>query len=55
MAAGPVRFMTTEARPTAVVAQSTTWTEFLKLWGQLLARVYEFVRPRPELATGDGD
>ena len=46
--------MTVEARPTAVVAQTTTWTEFPKLWGKLLGEVYEFVRPRPELATGDG-
>src|ERR1700728_2944133 len=55
MAAGAVRFMTVEARPTAVVAQTTTWMEFPKLWGALLGQVYEFVRPRPELATGDGD
>jgi effector-binding domain-containing protein len=50
-----VRFMTVEARPTAVVAQATTWAEFPKLWRSLLDEVYEFVRPRPELATGDGD
>jgi effector-binding domain-containing protein len=47
--------MTVEARPTAVVAQTTTWSEFPKLWGQMLGQVYEFVRPRPELATGNGD
>ena len=47
--------MTVEARPTAVVGQTTTWAEFPKLWGQLLGQVYEFVRPRRELATGDGD
>jgi len=50
-----VRFVTVEARPTAVVAQTTTWTDFPKLWGKLVGEVYEFVRPRPELATGDGD
>ena len=55
MAAEAVRFVTVEARPTAVVAQTTTWTEFPKLWGALLGQVYEFVRPRPEFATGDGD
>jgi effector-binding domain-containing protein len=55
MGAEAVRFMTVGARPTAVVAQTTTWTEFPKLWGRLLGQVYEFVRPRPELATGDGD
>jgi effector-binding domain-containing protein len=55
MAAGAVRFVTVAARPTAVVAQTTTWSEFPKLWGPLLGQVYEFVRPRPELATGDGE
>ena len=55
MAAEAVRFATIEARPTAVVAQTTTWQEFPKLWGPLLGQVYEFVRSRPELATGDGE
>jgi effector-binding domain-containing protein len=55
MAAEAVKLMTVEARPTAVVAQTTTWTEFPKLWGTLLTQVYGFVRPRPELATGEGD
>ena len=55
MVARAVRFMTVEARPTAVVAQTTTWTEFPKVWGPLLGQVYEFVRPRPELATGAAD
>jgi effector-binding domain-containing protein len=55
MAAEAVRFATVEARPTAVVAQTTTWQEFPKLWGSLLGQVYEFVRPRPELATGDDE
>lgn len=39
-------------RPTAVVAQTTTWEEFPHLWHQLLDGVYVFVRPRPEL-VGD--
>jgi len=55
MGSGPVRFMTVEARPTAVVARTTTWDEFPGLWGQLLGDVYGYVRPRPELSTGDGD
>jgi len=50
-----VKLTTVEARPTAVVAQTTTWTDFPNLWGPLLDQVYRFVRPRPELATGDGD
>jgi effector-binding domain-containing protein len=55
MGTGPVRLLTVAARPTAVVAQTTTWSEFPKLWGSLLGQVYEFVRARPELATGDGE
>jgi effector-binding domain-containing protein len=55
MAAGAVRFMTVEERPTAVVPQTTTWKEFPKLWAPLLGQVYEFVRTRPELATGNGN
>jgi effector-binding domain-containing protein len=55
MTAAPVRLVTVVARPTAVVAQTTTWNEFPRPWGVLLGQVYEFVRPRPELATGDGD
>jgi effector-binding domain-containing protein len=55
MAAEAVRFAAVEARPTAVVAQTTTWQEFPELWGPLLGQVYEFVRARPELATGDGE
>jgi effector-binding domain-containing protein len=55
VAAKSLRLITVEARPTAVVARATTWTEFPKLWEPLLDQVYEFVRPRPELATGDDD
>jgi effector-binding domain-containing protein len=50
-----VEFVTVEPRPTAVIAQTTTWEEFPRLWGRLLDEVYGFVRGRPELATGDGD
>lgn len=50
----PVRFVTVEARRTAVVAQTTTWDAFPSLWGRLLGQVYAFVRPRPDLATGVG-
>lgn len=50
-----VRFATVAAQPTAVVGQTTTWNDFPKLWGSLLDQVHEFVRPRPELATGRGD
>jgi effector-binding domain-containing protein len=46
--------MRVDARPTAVVAQTTTWKEFPNVWGPLLDQVYRFVRSRTELATGDG-
>ena len=55
MSALAVRFVQVAPRPTAVVAQTTTWEEFPNVWGALLGEVYKFVRPRPELATGDGD
>jgi effector-binding domain-containing protein len=35
-----VRLVTTTARPTAVVAATTTWDEFPTLWGRLLDEVY---------------
>ena len=51
-----VQFIVVKARPTAVVAQTTTWAEFPSLWGQLLGEVYDVVRGRPDLATGrDGE
>jgi effector-binding domain-containing protein len=49
-----VEFVKVDPRPTAVVAQTTTWAEFPTLWGQLLGEVYGFVRSRPDLATGSG-
>ena len=50
-----VRIVTIEPRPTAVVAETTTWKEFPSHWGRLLDEVYRFVRGRPELATGHGE
>jgi effector-binding domain-containing protein len=49
-----VTFLTVDARPTAVVARTTTWKEFPNVWGPLLDDVYRFVRRRTDLATGDG-
>jgi effector-binding domain-containing protein len=54
MSAGAVTFMRVDARPTAVIAQTTTWKEWPNLWGQLLDEVYRFVRGHPDLATGEG-
>jgi effector-binding domain-containing protein len=47
-----VKFVKVEPRLTAVVAETTTWAEFPRLWGQLLGEVYGVVRGRPHLATG---
>jgi effector-binding domain-containing protein len=49
-----VSFVKVDPRPTAVIAQTTTWGEFPNVWGQLLDEVYRFVRSRTELATGNG-
>jgi len=54
MATVAVTFLSVDARPTAVIGQTTTWIEFPKVWGPLLDQVYRFVRSRPELATGEG-
>ena len=47
-----VKFATVVERPTAVVAKTTTWEEFPRVWGALLDEVYGFVRGRGDLATG---
>jgi effector-binding domain-containing protein len=44
LATHAVKLTTLEARPTAVVAQATTWQEFPTLWGRLLEQVYTLVR-----------
>ena len=49
-----VEIVKIDPRPTAVVAQTTTWPEFRSLWGQWLGEVYGLVRGRPDLATGTG-
>jgi effector-binding domain-containing protein len=54
MAAPAVTFARVDARPTAVIAQTTTWQDFPNVWGPLLDQVYRFVRSRTELATGEG-
>jgi effector-binding domain-containing protein len=54
MSAAPVSFRRVDSRATAVIAQTTTWTEFPNVWGPLLDEVYRFVRGRTDLATGDG-
>lgn len=38
-----VRRTTVEARPTAVLAATTTWAEYAQLWGRLLTEVHEHV------------
>ena len=47
----PVALVTVEPRPTAVIAETTTWAEFPHLWRPLLDEVYAFVRSSEELAA----
>jgi len=47
-----VELRTVAARPTAVVAQATTWAEFPQLWGALLDEVYAFIRDGGPEQTG---
>jgi effector-binding domain-containing protein len=54
MSVTPVTLVKVAARPTAVVAETTTWADFPRLWGRLLDEVYGVVRGRPELATATG-
>ena len=54
MSATVVTFVEVAPRPTAVVAQTTTWPQFPVLWGRLLDEVYGFVRQHPDLAPGVG-
>jgi effector-binding domain-containing protein len=39
-----VRIVTTAETPTAVVAETTSWEEFPKVWGTLLTEVWTFLR-----------
>jgi effector-binding domain-containing protein len=39
-----VRIVTTPQTPTAVVAETTSWEAFPRLWGALLAEVWTFLR-----------
>ena len=53
MASDPARLVTIDPRPTAVVAEVTTWREFPGVWRPLLDEVYAFVRRDGDaLATG---
>jgi effector-binding domain-containing protein len=40
--------LTVEARPTAVIAETTSWRAFPQLWPRLLEEVWAAVRPRRE-------
>ena len=52
MANYEVSLRTTEASPTAVVVQTTTWEEFPRLWRVMLDEVYGFVRGGGTTQTG---
>jgi effector-binding domain-containing protein len=47
-----VHIVSVAARPTAIVAASTTWKEFPRLWGKLLDQVYEFLKTSEVRQTG---
>jgi len=49
-----VALRTVAPRPTAVVAETTTWEALPTLWSRLLDEVYAVVRPRPELSPSRG-
>lgn len=51
MPTSAVKLLTAEPRPTAVIAQTTSWEEFPNLWSRLLDEVYAFVRTSEDLAT----
>src|SRR5689334_9243730 len=53
MPAGPISLVTVEPRPTIVIAETTTWDEYPRLWRALLDELYAFVRTNPELAATD--
>jgi hypothetical protein len=50
--AGAARLVTVDARPTAVVAETTTWEAFPTLWRPLLDEVWRVVRGHPRIAPG---
>jgi len=54
MGSARVIIETVTPRLTAVIAQTTNWEEFPKLWSQLLDEVYTFVRASSDLAAEAG-
>jgi effector-binding domain-containing protein len=49
-----VRIVTTQATPTAVVAATTTWQEFPRLWRSLLDEVWALLRDETTTVYKDG-
>lgn len=47
-----VAHLTVDARPTAVIAERTTWEAFPSLWPALLDEVWSVVRPRRSEIAG---
>jgi effector-binding domain-containing protein len=47
-----VRELVVEARPTAVVAETTTWEEYPRVWGKLLDEVWQAVRSSGAITAG---
>jgi hypothetical protein len=49
-----VTLTTVEPTPTAIVAATTTWTEFPSLWRPMLDKVWAFLRADPQGGRKDG-
>lgn len=49
--ANAVSIVATDATPTAVIRETTTWQRFPSLWGELLGEVWGYVR-RAEVQAG---
>lgn len=54
MPSSEVSVVTVEPRPTVVIAQTTSWAEFPRLWSRLLDEVHAFVRASPGFAALHG-
>jgi effector-binding domain-containing protein len=49
---GDVVELTVEERPTAVIAETTTWAEYPRLWPALLSEIWGSVRGNEEIRPG---
>ncbi len=50
-ASSSIQIVSADPRPTAVIAQTTSWGQFPSLWPELLDEVYAFARSCPDFVT----